>query len=166
MAATALKATLAELGPELRSHLQYAGEEGGIPGISAFDALDTAGDEHVTYLAKLDYEKAPHIRPYLNSVGTALGTVGNLCGKQKAGPRKMPLPAKQKVFMALDVLSGILIYGATFLTGEHDEETRRQFLMTRGQKSVSARRAQQVIRRANLYRELNILGGKGGMGGF
>ena len=56
---------------------------------------------------------------------------------------------KQRILMAMDLLSGVLAYAISFLTGEYEEGVRRGFLMTGGRRFVSVERVQMAKARAD-----------------
>lgn len=68
----------------------------------------------------------------------------------------MSEPARQKVFMSMGVLGGMLVYGHSHLTGEFGEQTRRGFLMTHGLQFISSRRAHRAFRRAQAHKKMNM----------
>lgn len=70
-AKAALREKMLDFPGEPRSHLRYD-EPGDLPGPTGFDTLEMAGEDFSPYLGRLDYKKAPHLRQYLNSIGTGL----------------------------------------------------------------------------------------------
>ena len=82
-------------------------------------------------------------------MGAALQLLGTFVRGERPAIRDLDDHLQQRIMMAMDLLSGVLAYAISFLTGEYDEAVRRGFLMTGGRRFVSVERVQMAKARAD-----------------
>ena len=62
------------------------------------------------------------------------------------------------VLIAMDTLAGLLMYGTSTIRNEHDEATRRGFLLTHGRRFGSRSRVSRIFRGVGLAKKMNMEG--------
>ena len=137
------------MSPSLKHLLVYNFKKGEYPGYAAMDLLDQCGPDLITFLKELDYSKCKWLKLYLLNMGAALQLLGTFVQGERPAIRDLDDNLKQRIMMAMDILSGVLAYAISFLTGEYDEAVRRGFLMTGGRRFVSVERVQMAEARAD-----------------
>ena len=60
--------------------------------------------------------------------------------------RTIPVAARQRILMSMDLLSGCLAYATSTIEGTYNESLRRNFLLTHGLRFVSTERARKLYR--------------------
>ena len=148
-AQSAANKILQMLVPALKHLLVYNFKKGEFPGFAAMDLLDQCGPDLVTFLKELDYSECKWLKLYLLNMGAALQLLGTFTQGDRPAIRDLDDDLKQRILMAMDLLSGVLAYAISFLTGEYEEGVRRGFLMTGGRRFVSVERVQMAKARAD-----------------
>ena len=72
--------------------------------------------------------------------------------------RKLNNAGRAMVLIAMDTLAGLLMYGTSTIRNEHDEATRRGFLLTHGRRFVSRSRVSRIFRGVGLAKKMNMEG--------
>ena len=144
-ARVATQKALEGLPTSLRNTISYPlNEHVGYP---ARDSLKSAGDL-CEYLEKLDLRpnNMGWVRPYLMAMGGALQLLDMVTFKSPETLRTIPVAARQRILMSMDLLSGCLTYATSTIEGTYNESLRRNFLLTHGLRFVSSERARKLYR--------------------
>ena len=129
----------------LRNRISYAMNEH--VGYPARDSLKQAGDL-CEWLEKMDLKtnNMSWVQPYLLAMGGALQLLDMVTFKNPEVLRVIPVEARQRILMSMDLLSGCLSYAVSTVQGTYNETIRRNFLLTHGLKFVSTERARKRYR--------------------
>ena len=129
----------------LRNRISYAMNEH--VGYPARDSLKQAGDL-CEWLEKMDLKtnNMSWVQPYLLAMGGALQLLDMVTFKNPEVLRVIPVEARQRILMSMDLLSGCLNYAVSTVQGTYNESIRRTFLLTHGLKFMSTERARKLYR--------------------
>ena len=100
------------------------------------------------FLQKIDLQKNSMgwLRPYLLSMGGSLQLLGSVVFGKPEALKSVKLGDRQRILMAMDLLSGCLAYAVSSVQGSYSESMRRNFLLTHGRKFISSTRAKRLYR--------------------
>ena len=102
----------------------------------------------------LEYKEFPAHKPYILGCGTAFQILC-LCFFKNKELQKLSNGGRALLLMAMDALAGMIAYGSSTVKNEHDEATRKSFLLTHGRRFVSRTRAARLCRAAGKSAKMN-----------
>ena len=126
-------------------------------GLSARDSISQAGYDMCEHLNKIDLTKnnMTWLRPYLLAMGGFFQLLCMVTFQDKEALEGVKPEVRQRIFMAMDLLSGCLAYSTASIAGLYTEQTRRNFLLTHGLRFISSTRARKFFKYGQSDEKMN-----------
>ena len=146
-------AALKQLPNSVLQLVHYDLKKNDFPGFGAKDLLDLWKPDVLSVLGAIDYKKCTWLKNYLQQMGASLQILGPLIVGENPPLAHVDDVVQQKVLIAMDCLSGAIMYGVLFLMDEYDENIRRGFLISGGRSFMSKERLERARERARIATE-------------